>query len=45
MKIGAKRVAQHQHWAILWPFDFNMDDAAVISFDFRHSCPPVLSLS
>jgi hypothetical protein len=41
MKIGAERVGQHQHWAILRPFDFNMDDATVVGFDVRHSCPPV----
>ena len=36
VQIGAERIRQHQHRAVLWPLYFNMDDAAVVGFDVRH---------
>src|SRR5262249_39475763 len=42
MQIRAERIRQHQHRAGLRPFYFDMNDAAVVGFDLRHSVLPML---
>jgi hypothetical protein len=41
VQIGAERIRQHQHRAILWPLDLDVNDATVVGFDIRHFLLPV----